>query len=367
MDVIFEERPAAQGGRIGIITLNAEKTLNALTLSMVESLLAGVQRWASDPSITCVLMRGNGERAFCAGGDVRQLASACLAHPGEVPPLIAQFFATEYRLDHLLRHYPKPVISWGHGYILGGGMGLSQSASIRILTPDSRLAMPEVAIGLYPDVGASWFFSRLPGKIGLFLGLTGAQINSQDALDLGLAERCLSKHQQEELIHGLLHINWAVQPALQLNSLLQMLARQHQEALPEAQILPRRAHIDALLDTPELPIAWQAFHALRDDQDSFMAKAARQLTDGCPLTAALVWEQMRRARYLSLTQAFQMEYAMSLNACRHPEFAEGVRARLMDKDNCPRWHWPDIHHLPLGVIEAHFQPAWAGPHPLADL
>ena len=367
MDVIFEERAANQGVRIGLITLNTEKTLNALTLPMVEQLLERVQRWAVDPGIACILIRGNGPKAFCAGGDVRHLASACLAHPGQIPPSVAQFFETEYRLDHLLRHYPKPVISWGHGYILGGGMGLSQTASIRILTPDSRLAMPEVAIGLYPDVGASWFFSRLPGKIGLFLALTGAHINAQDALDLGLAEHCLAQSQQAELIQGLVHLNWSHQVDLQLHSLLESLSQQPLATRPEAVLTPRRARIDQLLQSPELTLAWRAFLAIRHDSDEYLAKAARQLTEGCPLTACLVWEQLKRARYLSLTEAFQMEYAMSLNCSRHPEFAEGVRARLIDKDNNPRWHWPDVASVPHSVIEAHFQPTWTGPHPLEDL
>lgn len=367
MDVIFEERPAAQGFCIGLITLNSEKTLNALTLSMVERLLEQVRNWATNPQVACILIRGNGPKAFCAGGDVRELASGCLAHPGAIPPKVAQFFETEYRLDHLLRHYPKPVISWAHGYVLGGGMGLSQTASTRILTPDSRLGMPEIAIGLYPDVGASWFFSRLPGKIGLFLALTGAQINAQDALDLGLAERCLAPEQQEELLHGLVHLNWTQQSELQLNSLLKMLTQENTANLPEAVLMPRKAWIDALLDTPEPEQAWRNLYALRDHSDEYMSRAAKQLTEGCPLSARLIWEQIHRARYLSITEAFQMEYAMSLNSCCYPEFAEGVRARLIDKDNRPQWHWPELNSIPDTVIEALFQPAWTGPHPLANL
>lgn len=367
MDVIFEELATAHGGHLGLITLNAEKSLNALTLSMVEQLLSGVQRWAEDPNIVCLLIKGQGERAFCAGGDVRQLVAGCQAHPGAVSPSVARFFETEYRLDHLLRHYPKPVISWGHGYVLGGGMGLSQSASQRIVTPNTRLGMPEIIIGLYPDVGASWFFSRLPGKIGLFLALTGVQINAQDALDLNLAEYCLAHSQQSALIQGLLHINWQQHSTLQLHSLLSSLRQARSEACPEPQILPRQARIDALLDTPELSIAWQNFKNLCHDSDPLMAQAARQLTEGSPLSASLIWEQMRRARYLSFTEAMQMEYALSLNSCRYPDFTEGVRARLIERDNAPRWHWPDLQSVPATVVEALFQPAWTGSHPLADL
>ena len=177
MNLHFEELTGIDGARIGIATLDAEKSLNALSLPMINALRDRLDAWAREPQVVCVLLRGNGAKAFCAGGEVRSLVEACRAHPGEVPPLAAQFFAAEYRLDFNLHTYPKPLLCWGHGYVLGGGMGLLQGASTRIVTPSSRLAMPEISIGLYPDVGASWFLSRLPGKLGLFLGLTGAHMN----------------------------------------------------------------------------------------------------------------------------------------------------------------------------------------------
>src|SRR3990167_4431209 len=177
MNMQFEERPAQHGMRIGIASLDAEKSLNALSLPMIEALDAKLKAWADDPSIACVMLRGNGPKAFCAGGDVVQLVHQCREHPGEIPPLAARFFADEYRLDHRIHTYPKPLICWAHGYVLGGGLGLMQGAAIRIVTPSSRLSMPEITIGLYPDVGGSWFLARLPGRFGLFLGLTASQIN----------------------------------------------------------------------------------------------------------------------------------------------------------------------------------------------
>ena len=220
MNLHFEELTGSDGARIGIASLDAEQSLNALSLPMILALGDRLDAWAKDPNIVCVLLRGKGPKAFCAGGEVRSLALACREQPGVVPALAAQFFAAEYRLDYRLHTYPKPLICWGHGYVLGGGMGLLQSASVRIVTPSSRLAMPEISIGLYPDVGASWFLSRLPGKLGLFLGLTGAHINGRDALDLGLADRFLRDDQQDELLGGLLQLNWQEQTAMQLNSLL---------------------------------------------------------------------------------------------------------------------------------------------------
>ncbi|MFV3317822.1 enoyl-CoA hydratase/isomerase family protein [Pseudomonas sp. NY15374] len=367
MSIHCEVLTGADGARIGIATLDAAKTLNALTLPMIEMLDSHLREWARDPGVVCVLLRGDGEKAFCAGGDVRALVQACREHPGSVPPLAATFFAAEYRLDYLLHTYPKPLLCWGHGHVLGGGMGLLQGANVRIVTPSSRLAMPEVSIGLYPDVGASWFLSRLPGKLGLFLALTGAPINARDALDLGLADRFLGEQQQATLIEELLQLNWQEQTDLQLNSLLR--AEQHRAwgELPEAQWLPRRAVIDALLDIADPVAAWRAVCGLRQHADPLLAKAGERLHEGCPLTGHLVWEQLHRARHLSLAQVFQMEYAMSLNCCRHPEFSEGVRARLLDKDNQPHWHWPDIGKVPAAVVDAHFAKVWEGRHPLADL
>jgi enoyl-CoA hydratase/carnithine racemase len=367
MSIQCEVLTGTDGARIGIASLDAAKTLNALTLPMIEVLHTQLQAWARDTRVVCVLLRGNGPKAFCAGGDVRALARACREAPGSVPELAATFFASEYRLDHCLHTYPKPLLCWGHGHVLGGGMGLLQGAAVRIVTPSSQLAMPEISIGLYPDVGASWFLSRLPGKLGLFLALTGAPINARDALDLGLADRFLGEGQQDVLIEELLQLNWQEQTALQLNSLLK--AEQHRAwaELPEGQWLARRTQIDALLDVADPVAAWRALSSLSGHADPLLAETGQRLQTGCPLTAHLVWEQLRRARHLSLAQALQMEYGLSLNCCRHPEFSEGVRARLLDKDHTPHWHWPDVAQVPNSVVQAHFSKVWEGRHPLAEL
>ncbi|MPT20348.1 MAG: enoyl-CoA hydratase/isomerase family protein [Pseudomonas sp.] len=367
MNLQFDERPSLHGYRIGIASLDAEKSLNALSLPMIEALDERLKAWAEDPTIACVMLRGNGPKAFCAGGDVVQLVNQCREQPGEVPALARRFFADEYRLDHRIHTFPKPFICWAHGHVLGGGMGLMQGAGIRIVTPSSRLGMPEINIGLYPDVGGSWFLARLPGRLGLFLGLTAASINARDALDLNLADRFLRDDQQEALLEGLVQLNWREQADLQLHSLLRALENEAHGELPAAQWLTRRERIDELLDVADLPAAVHALSALQTDDDALLARAAKTLAHGCPLTAHLVWEQIRRARHLSLAEVFRMEYAMSLNCCRHPEFPEGVRARLIDKDQTPKWHWPDVAAIPDAVVEAHFAPAWEGEHPLADL
>lgn len=367
MNVIFEERQGKHGARIGIATLDAEKSLNALSLPMIKALTSQLSVWAADEQIACVLLRGNGPKAFCAGGDVVQLVEACLAKPGEVPALAANFFADEYRLDYLIHTYPKPLLCWGHGYVMGGGMGLMQGASVRIVTPSSKLSMPEISIGLYPDVGGSWFLSRMPGKLGLFLGLTASAVNARDALDLGMADRVLLDEQQDGLITGLQQLNWQEQAARQLNSLLRSLEQDARPQLPEAQWLPRRTRIDELLDVSDISAACTALAALQDDDDKLLARAAKTLAKGSPMSAQLVWLQLERAKHLSLAEVFRMEYAMSLNCCRHPDFPEGVRALLIDKDHSPRWHWLDVADIPAASLDAHTQPPWQGEHPLADL
>ncbi|MAD21828.1 MAG: enoyl-CoA hydratase, partial [Halomonas sp.] len=188
--VLFEEHTTQDGHVIGEITLNAERSLNALTLEMIEEILPRLNQWQSDERVVAVLLDSAGEKAFCAGGDVVNLYKAIQGEGAADFP--ERFFENEYRLDYQLHTFPKPVICWGNGIVMGGGMGLLSGSSHRIVTETSRLAMPEVTIGLYPDVGASWFLNRLPGGAGRFLAMTGGQINAPDAVHLGLADRAIA-------------------------------------------------------------------------------------------------------------------------------------------------------------------------------
>ena len=184
--VLFREHEGTNGCRIGHATLNAEKSLNALTLDMVDQLYEKLNLWRDDPAIVAVVLDGAGERAFCAGGDIRRLRQSVIDSDYGVNPYGEQFFAREYRLDYLIHRFGKPVLCWGSGIVMGGGIGLLAGASHRVVTQGSRLAMPEISIGLFPDVGAGWFLNRMPGKVGLFLGLTGLRMNAGDALFTGL-------------------------------------------------------------------------------------------------------------------------------------------------------------------------------------
>ena len=209
--VLFEELTAANGRRIGIATLASEKTLHAISLEMVSLLTPQLQRWQADPGVAMVLLQAQGEKAFCAGGDLQQLyRSMCEHHASPEREDIranryaAEFFEQEYRLDYLIHSFAKPILCWGHGIVMGGGIGLMAGCSHRVVTERSRLAMPEITIGLYPDVGGSWFLARMPGKTGVFLALTGANLNANDALFAGLADYRVAQSAKQSVIDALL-------------------------------------------------------------------------------------------------------------------------------------------------------------------
>ena len=188
--VLFDEIGSVTGGRLGVATLNSEKTLNSLSLGMIDLLNPKLDAWEADPAIDAVILRGAGGRAFCAGGDIQALYASMTED--STLALADRFFAQEYRLDYRLHRYPKPVVCLGTGIVMGGGLGLFIASSVRIVAPRSRIAMPELTIGLFPDAGASWLLKRLPWHLAAFLAMTGAQISGADALHIGLATHAVN-------------------------------------------------------------------------------------------------------------------------------------------------------------------------------
>src|SRR5690554_2336420 len=212
--VLFDELDCQQGKRIGVVTLNSEKSLNALSLPMIQLLEPQLAKWADDATIACVFFQGAGDKAFCAGGDIVAMYKAMQANPGVLVNEVADFFSQEYRLDYAIHTFPKPIILWGHGIVMGGGMGLMNGVSHRVVTERSLLAMPEVTIGLYPDVGATHFLNQMPEGCGLFLGLTGAHMNASDALYLKLADHFAASSSKDDVIAGLQQVKWGDTAAL---------------------------------------------------------------------------------------------------------------------------------------------------------
>ncbi|TVM07193.1 MAG: enoyl-CoA hydratase/isomerase family protein [Halomonas sp.] len=367
--VIFREHPTRDGHIVAEICLNAERSLNALTLEMIEEILPQLNDWESNEQVVAILLDSAGEKAFCAGGDVVNLYKAII---GDGDPAFPQrFFDREYRLDYRLHTYTKPIICWGNGFVMGGGMGLLSGSSHRIVTETSRLAMPEVTIGLYPDVGASWFLNRLPNGSGRFLAITGSQVNSLDAHHLGLADRLIASDRRDTLVEQLTQAQWSKAAHIDaqgvVNRVLRQLERDSQPAFAELDSPVYRfgSLIRKLMDHDTIEQAVGAILAVESD-DKWFQKAQKTLAHGSPVSVKLIDEQLKRAKHMSLAQVFQAELALSVQCCRHREFPEGVRALLVDKDNQPQWTYPDVTSVEDSFIDGLLTPPWTD-NPLDDL
>ncbi|MGH1410714.1 MAG: enoyl-CoA hydratase/isomerase family protein [Aeromonas sp.] len=327
--------------RIGILTLDAPTSLNALSLPMIQILQQALTRWEQDPAIVCVLLQGAGEKAFCAGGDIRSFYYRKQeVSEVELFEYARDFFEQEYRLDHHIHCYRKPLICVADGICMGGGIGLFAGADFRVVTERSLFAMPEVTIGLYPDVGASWFLSRMPGRLGLWLGLTGARFNGSDAIGLGLADHAIASVDCDALLSHLAVLDWAGSgdPREQIDLLLRGLHREVAARLPASVLMPYQQRIDALLAGRTLQgVLARLFEAQFDEQEVVLQQAQQICLTGSPISRAILWRQYWLARRYSLSEVFAEELTLSVNCVLKGDFVEGVRALLIDKDKDPRW------------------------------
>jgi len=372
--VVFDELRCTDGARIGIATLNAEKSLNALRLEMIDLLAERLALWARDAGIVMVILQGAGERAFCAGADLHRMHREILvqrATPARDDPraydYALDFFEREYRLDYVIHTYPKPILGWGHGVVMGGGMGLMVGASHRVLTEQAKVAMPEINIGLYADVGGSWFLGRAPGRSGLFLALTAAQLNAGDAIFAGLGDYQIAHSHKSAIWARLTAQAWSTQPGVNhatLSALLKPFAQR--PATPG----PLRQHFDlieALCDHDDPRELVAAICAVKTD-DAWLSRAAATLSRGSPSTAALSIALQRRLRLASLAEVFRVELGVSLLCVQRPDLAEGIRALLIDKDRNPRWQPATLAEVTPEWVDGFFAPLWtASEHPLRDL
>jgi enoyl-CoA hydratase/carnithine racemase len=364
--VLFDTLPTQGGLRWGLATLNAPAALNALSPAMVVALSAQLAHWAVDPAVAGVLLQASGDRAFCAGGDLRHMHQALVGGSGDPVTAVQDFFSTQYALDHCIHTYPKPVLCWGHGIVMGGGLGLMAGASHRVVTPGSRLAMPEISIGLYPDVGGSWFLRRMPGRVGLFLALTGAPLNAADALFCGLADHALPHADKAAVLEAIAQAPWTPDAQGNRASLSRLLVRPAAATLPASPVRTHFDQIQQLMAGEDLQDIDTRLRSMQTD-DPWMASAVTAYSQGCPTSAALAFALWQRCRHLSLAEVFRLEYTVSLGCCAHPNFAEGVRALLVDKDRNPRWMPARLEDVTPAWVDAHFQPRHAGAHPLASL
>ncbi len=356
LPVLFEELEAAAGKKIGVATLNAEKSLNSLNLQMIDLLQERFSAWEVDDAIACVFLQGAGDKAFCAGGDVVALHGGSAAYGEEVPnDYCVNFFAREYALDYHMHTFKKPIILWGHGIVMGGGLGLMDAASHRVATETNRMAMPEVTIGLYPDVGGTWFLNHAPGNTGLFLGLTGANINAADAKFVGLADRLVANEYRANVLADLQAADWTVDSEAVVNKVLRAYEAKSQDKMPEPNVRPNYDLINQLCDGDSAAEVCQQILDYQTE-DKWLSRAIDTLRNGCPITPHLVIAQMREGAHKGLADVFRMELIMSRHCAAKGHFKEGVRALLIDKDRQPNWQHKNIADVTAAEVAEFFIP-----------
>lgn len=388
--VLFSTEPTDCGHLIGIMTLNMPKSLNALSVEMCQLLSRQLKQWEGDEQVVALLLKGAGDKAFCAGGDIRRLYDSMSATAPMPNPYATDFFGHEYSLYRQMHFYPKPLILWGDGIIMGGGMGLMAGCSHRLVTERTRFAMPEITIGLFPDASGSWFLQRMPAKTGLFLGLTGAMCNGSDALLVNLAEYAVASSDYDAIIQRLKQSDW--QPAADAdnkesykennNSAHSIVSRalaaqpvaeipasklaQHWRAIQQLMNSGGLGDIDALLQSDEALTELDADFAA----DSWAQRAVATYRHGCPVTAALTYALYHKVKDLSLEQVLYLETNVAVHCAANPDFKEGVRALLIDKDRTPNWSRTLAECLSTegqDYIQQHFTNPYAkGEHPLDD-
>lgn len=350
-------------GRIGCITLNRPKALNALSLSMIREITEALLGWRDDAQVLAVAIRGVNKDgpfgAFCAGGDIRFFHRAALSGN----PDLEDFFTEEYALNHLIHTYPKPYIAFMDGICMGGGMGISQGASLRIVTERSKIAMPETGIGLFPDVGGGYFLSRCPGRLGEYLALTGRVLDGPQALAAGLADAVMDSGRQAGLWDSLGSTPYENGEAVE------RWCRNHVQKAPAKASFPQ-VDIDRVFSLETLASMVAALEAVPDD---WSRETAGLLRKRSPLMLHVVLEQVRRARSMGLADELRMERDL-VRRCFHlrpgaaSETVEGIRALAVDKDHAPRWNPASIEAVEHAQVTAFFDSPWPPhAHPLRHL
>ena len=331
---------------VGRLTLNRPAALHALTLGMCQAMTEALLAWRLDPGTKLVLIDHSGERGFCAGGDIRRVAESA-ARDGVGA---RRFFHTEYRLNHLLFAYEKPVVAIIDGVTMGGGVGISAPAHYRIATERTLFAMPETGIGLFPDVGGGWFLPRLPGRTGLWLALTGARLKAADCLALGVATHFVESARIEALKATLLAASYGDDPDGAIQSVLAGFAGDPGPPPLAAQ----RPQIDRLFAASSVEAI---FAALEADGGDWALAQLKTLRAKSPQTLKVAYRQLAIGAGLSdFADNMAMEYRLSARVAQRHDFIEGVRAVIVDKDNAPRWSPASLEEVTPALIDEIFAP-----------
>lgn len=337
-DILFERR-----GAIGLVTLNRPKALNALTLPMIRAFARQLDVWEQEPAVRAIAQTGAGDRAFCAGGDIRAIHDAGKAGGA----LTREFFREEYALNHRLHRCPKPVVALIDGVTMGGGVGLSVHGSHRVATERTVFAMPETGIGLFPDVGGGYFLPRLAGKVGTYLGLTGARLKVADMLHCGVATHCIAAADRAAVIDALAAADYGLNPHGGVNRVLAEFAaapgdaplKQHREAIDRCFA---GASVEAILA------------ALEADGSAWAGERHATILCKSPTALRITLRQLREGAAMSLAEELRMEYRMMQGCIAGNDIYEGVRAVIIDKDNKPRWRPASLAEVDEGTVARHF-------------
>ncbi|MGL4636189.1 MAG: enoyl-CoA hydratase/isomerase family protein [Beijerinckiaceae bacterium] len=336
-ETLFERR-----GPAAIITLNRPRQLNALTHGMVQAIMPRMLEWRDDPAVTRIIIRGAGEKAFCAGGDIRALYD--LGKAGRVAEA-RPFWREEYILNHLLKTFPKPIIALLDGIVMGGGVGMSFHGSHRVASEKLMFAMPEVGIGFFPDVGASHFLPRLPHRIGSYLALTGARIGLGDALALGLVTNGVESARMGDVLEAL----------CEPSDVDQTLASFAVSA-PPAPLIEHGPMIAEIFSEADLATVFAKVSQMAFGGALFATQTLETMETKSPTSMAIALEQMQRGAAMTFAEAMQMEYRIVCRIAEGHDFYEGVRAVIVDKDHAPKWKPARVEMLDAASIASHFAP-----------
>lgn len=327
----------------GVITLNRPEALNALTLGMIRGIREVLAAWRQDTEIKAVVFRGAGDRAFCAGGDVKKVYEAGIGMDDPVlkTTLARTYFADEYRMNRELFHFPKPTIAFMDGITMGGGFGVAGACKTRVATEKTVFAMPEVGIGFFPDVGSVYALSRCPQRTGYWLGLTGASIRAADMVALRIATHYMSSDQFAAAFEQMIEME---DPAF-LDTLDETPVK------TEAKLVPHLETIDKAFDDNDVG---GVLESLSQIGDAFAAETAKTILSCSPISVKLTLAYLNRMRGASFDAVTAMDYRLAIRCLRGHEFYEGIRAALIDKDKLPQWQPRTLGEVSDGVIENYF-------------